>query len=134
MRVDFAFVCDYAEAFGKINALGIGFDRILVPQIPHRHPHFSLVVQLRASTVEAGQKSIKVNVIDEDGKDIVPALDSRVTIPKPESGTESIGRFVIEFGNVEFRRYGVHSVRVSVEQTEVAEVNFAVSAPPTGSR
>ena len=28
MTVDFAFVCDYAEVGGKINAMGIGFDTI----------------------------------------------------------------------------------------------------------
>ena len=40
MQVDFAFICDYAEATNKINALGIGFDTIMAARVPTRHPHF----------------------------------------------------------------------------------------------
>ena len=56
MHTDFAFVCDAAEATSKINALGIGFDTIYANQVPVRHPHFSIVLQLRSSAAEAGQK------------------------------------------------------------------------------
>ncbi len=28
MDIDFAFICDYAEASAKLSALGIGFDRL----------------------------------------------------------------------------------------------------------
>jgi hypothetical protein len=66
--VDFAFICDYAEATGKINALGIGFDTIFAPNVPTKHPSFFLVVQLRASTVEAGDKQLKISLIDADGQ------------------------------------------------------------------
>ena len=41
MDVDFAFVCDYADVSTKINALGIGFDSVFLPQLPgalHKKP------------------------------------------------------------------------------------------------
>ena len=43
MNLDFAFICDYAEVSGKINALGIGFDTIYSPKVPAKHPLFFLV-------------------------------------------------------------------------------------------
>ena len=130
MNIDFAFICDFAEATAKINALGIGFDTIYAPQLPVRHPHFSLVLQLRASTVEAGQKSIRINLIDEDGADVMPTIQGQFSLPKVEGGTHSIGRFIAEFGNVEFKRHGSYSVRVVIEGLEMASIPFRVIPPP----
>lgn len=130
MNVDFAFVCDYAEVSGKINALGIGFDTIYANQVPARHPHFSVVMQLRASAVEAGQKKVEVNLIDEDGRPIIPPLQAPFNLPKVEGGTYSIGRFVVEFAGVEFKSYGSYSVRVTIEGIEMASLPFRISPPP----
>lgn len=134
MKLDFAFVCDYAEAAVKINALGIGFDTIYAPQLPARHPHFSLVVQLRASVAEAGQKDIEVHLIDEDGKKVVPAIKGQFGLPAAKGATESTGRFVVEFGNVEFPRYGSYSVHVIVQGMEMVALPFRVAMPPSGPK
>lgn len=131
MNVDFAFICDFAEATGKLNALGIGFDTIYAPQLPARHPHFSLVLQLRASVVEAGQKNIQVNLIDEDGRDIMSPIQGQFNLPRAEGVTYTVGRFVLEFGNVELKRYGSYSVRVAIGGIEMASIPFRVSQPPS---
>ena len=130
MNIDFAFICDFAEASGKINALGIGFDTIYAAQLPARHAHFSLVVQLRASVAEAGQKNIAVHLIDEDGKDIIPVVTGQMNLPRAEGRVDSVGRFVMEFGNVEFKNYGAYSVRMAVEGMEIVRVPFRVAVPP----
>ena len=130
MNTDFAFICDYAEATGKVNALGIGFDTIYAAQLPARHLHFSLVLQLRASIVEAGQKRIQVHLIDADGKDVIPPVQGQMNLPRPEAASVSVGRFVLEFGNLEFKTYGSYSVRVVIEGLEVASIPFRVAAPP----
>jgi hypothetical protein len=130
MKVDYAFICDYAEASGKVNALGIGFDIIYAPQVPVHHRHFCLVVQLRASIVEAGPKKVEVHLINQDGKDIIPIIRGQIAFPKVEGRTDSIGRLVMEFSNVEFKGYGPHSVRLAVEGVEMVDVPFTVSEPP----
>lgn len=130
MNVDFAFICDYAQVAGKINALGIGFDTIYAPKVPTKHRQFFLVMQLRANVVEAGDKNLEVSLIDEDGKDIMPVVRGKFSIPKPEIGTESKGRIAMEFGNVEFPRYGVYSLHVVVEGLEVVRIPLRVSPPP----
>jgi hypothetical protein len=134
MKVDFAFICDYAEATNKINALGIGFDRIYARELPTKHRHFSVVVQLRATLMEAGEKNIEVRLIDEDGNDVLPPARVQLNIPKPEGKIESTGRFVMEFGNVEFKRYGIHSVRVAIDGTEMVAIPFGISLHPSGSK
>ncbi len=130
MNTEFAFICDAAEAGTKINALGIGFDTIYAGQIPVRHPHFSLVLQLRASVAEAGQKRIQVSLLDEDGKDLIPPVQGQFNLPRAEGRAYSIGRFVMEFNNVEFKSYGSYTVVVTVEGVEVASLPFRVMQAP----
>lgn len=130
MNADFAFICDFAEAGAKLNALGIGFDTIFAAQLPVRHPHFSLVLQLRASAAEAGQKKIQVNLLDDDGKDVIPPIQGQFSLPRAEGRTHSIGRFVMEFNNVEFRTFGSYSVVVTIEGLEVASIPFRLAPRP----
>ena len=130
MNIDFAFICDYAEATGKINAMGIGFDTIYAPNIPAKHPFFYLVAQLRASLMEAGEKDLEVHLIDEDGKDVIQALKGKIAIPRPPVGTESVARIAMQFNNVEFPRYGLYSLRAELEGHEVISIPLRISAPP----
>lgn len=130
MKIDFAFICDYAEVAGKISALGIGFDTIYAPQMPCKHPSFFLVVQLRANVVEAGEKTLEVHLIDEDGKDIISVVRGKFNIPRPAGGTESIGRIAMQFHNVEFPRYGSYSLHAVIERLDVVDIPLKVNPPP----
>ena len=126
MQVDFAFICDYAEATNKINALGIGFDTILSRQMPARRPTFFLVIQMRANVVEAGEKNFEIHLIDDDGREIIPALKNRINIPRPPSGTESTGRIAMRFDNVEFPKFGSYSIHVLIEGHEMSRIPLRV--------
>ena len=130
MKLDFAFICDYAEVAGKISALGVGFDTIYAANIPAKHPQFFLVMQLRASVTEAGDKGLEVHLIDEDGADIIPAARARFAIQRPSQGTQSIGRVALALRNVEFPRYGSYSLHALIDGHEIVEVPLRVSPPP----
>jgi len=132
MDVEFAFICDYAEVAGKINALGVGFDRVNAPKLPARHPHFHVVAQLRFSLTEVGSKDMTVNLIDADGENVVPTIQGSLEVAKPQAGSlYAKGRVNIGFGNVEFKKYGEHSVRVTIQGREVISIPFDVAQPPS---
>jgi hypothetical protein len=131
LNVDFAFVCDYADVTGKINAFGIGFDTIYSPTIPCKHNLFFLVMQIRASSLEIGEKEVEVNLIDDDGKSVIPPLKGKINLVKPPSGTETISRLALQFQNVEFPRYGTYSLHTLVEGHEMVRVPIKISQPPT---
>lgn len=135
MQLDFAFICDYAEVTNKVNALGIGFDTIFAHQVPMRHPAFFLVLQMRATIVEAGEKNFEIHMIDDDGHEIIPALKNRLNIPRPPSGTESTGRLAMRFDNVQFPQFGVYSIHIVIEGHEMARIPLRVSqmSPPPNS-
>lgn len=130
MITDFAFICDYAETAGKINALGIGFDTIYAAKVPTKHPSFFLVIQLRANVVESGEKNLEVHLIDEDGNDVISVLRAKFNVPRPSAGTESVGRIALQLRNVEFPGYGSYSIHALIEGLEVVRVPLKVSPPP----
>ncbi len=130
MRCDYAFLCDFASDKGNsINALGIGYDLLLAPQLPATHPHFFLVSQLRASVVEVGKKSLGVRLIDEDGQ-VLLAQDGQLQFERPLYGTESVARLVLGFYMVQIPKYGAYSFHVTVEGLEMARIPFTVVKPP----
>jgi hypothetical protein len=131
MNVDFAFICDYADAREKINAIGIGFDRIITQILPVRYPHFSIVVQLRFSRDETGLKDVHVQITDADGKDIIPPINSQIAFIEPPAGIlNGTTRLVMEFNNVEFKNPGDYSVNVNVASREVASIPITIAQPP----
>ncbi len=131
MDIDFAFICDYAEVAGKIYAVGIGIDTLFVPQLPGTHRGFYLVVQMRASIVEAGQKDIAVRLIDGDGSNVIEPLTGQFVIPMTEGRLESIGRIALGLQNLQFQRLGPHSIHVLVQGEEKVRIPFTVAIPPS---
>ena len=132
MEIDFAFLCDYAENTGKVNALGIGFDTIGAPQIPIRHPLMHLVAQFRASITEAGSKNVAVQIIDADGNNVSDAKGV-INIKSPEAGVESTARLVVAFRDVEFNDYGDYSLHILIDDHEMKRIVFRVVEPPATS-
>lgn len=130
MKIDFAFICDYAEVTHKINALGIGFDTIYAPSVPAVHSSFFLVFQIRASIVECGEKSFNVSLIDEDGNEIIPKISGKFQIPKPMEGTESKARVAFQFGMVKFPKNGLYSIHTVIEGHEMIDIPLRIEPPP----
>jgi hypothetical protein len=131
MRIDYAFICDYAEAREKINALGIGFERVIAAKVPVKHPHFSVVIQIKFMRTESGTKDVQVHLTDADGADIIPVINGKMAVnPSPPGILESTTRMVMEFNNVEFKNYGDYAVRVNVGGQEVVSIPLNVIPPP----
>ncbi len=131
MNVDFAFICDYAEARDKINALGIGFDTIYASALPARHARFYVVAQLRFSTTEIGVKELNIELIDADGKDVIKPVVGQMQVNAPPPGTfESTARFTMAFDGIELKNYGDYLIRIRLEGKEIVNIPLKVIEPP----
>jgi len=135
MELVFAFTCDYAmQSGGKIHALGIGFDTIFARDVPFKHRQFFLVAKLRASIAEAGDKRVTVSLIDADGNDVFPPAQARLTIPRPQGSIETTANLLMGFDNLEFGKFGDHSLHLVVEGHEMAAIPIRIlPAPSTGA-
>lgn len=133
MEVDFAFICDYADASGpKVHALGIGFDTIFAANVPAKHPQFTFVAQLRASAAELGTKDVSIRLIDADGRTLIN-IPGQVSIEKPMTGVESIQKVAVAFHMVEFPRFGDYALHLVVGGIDLHRVRIRVAQllPPT---
>ncbi len=135
MQVNYAFLCDYADQSGKkISALGIGFDTIYANKVPAAHPLFFAVISIRFESTEIGSKRMGVRIIDADGKNLVPPLDTTIELEPPPAGfTYRSQGLSLAFYGVEFPHYGDYSVRWLVNGTEVKDVSLKVALPPIQS-
>ncbi|MDE3096972.1 MAG: hypothetical protein KGK07_13370 [Chloroflexota bacterium] len=128
--MDFAFVCDYADAGGpKINALGVGFDTIFAQTVPWTQPLFFFVAQLSASVAEVGQKDLVIRLIDADGADIAE-IHGSFPIAQPIAGVEAKARIAVQFAGVTFPQYGVYALHLVVGGNELHVIPLTVTSPP----
>lgn len=131
METVLAFICDYADASkGKLSAIGIGFDTIFTRTIPAVHPIFALVVKFKVSVTEAGNKDIRISLIDADGHDVTTPISATINVPRPPGATEAFGQIVTNFSNVKFPQYGAYAVSVVIEGSELSRVPFRVAPAP----
>jgi hypothetical protein len=132
MEVNFAFLCDYADQSGpKMTAIGIGFDTIYAKQVPAVHPLFFAVISLRFSSTEVGQKRVGMRLIDEDGGNVIPPMDTTMNILAPPPGfLYRTQRIALALQGVKFEKYGDYTVSWLVEGQEVKTASLKVTEPP----
>lgn len=131
--MNFAFLCDYADqSGGKLGAFGIGIDIIYAPKMPATHRLFFAVISIRFSSTETGTKQVGIRLIDADGKDVVPPLDTTINVTSPPPGfLHKDQRLALGMHNVAFPAYGDYSVRWLVSGQEVKNIPLRVAPPPT---
>ena len=132
MDVNFAFLCDYADQSGrKLTAIGIGFDTIYAKAIPAAHPLMFAVISLRFGFVEIGPIQIGIRLIDADGNNIIPPLDTTLNVELPPSGYNfRTQRVALALQNLKFAAYGDYTVNWLVGGQEVAHATVKVAPPP----
>lgn len=134
MRVEFAFICDYADAGVKIAALGIGFDTIMAREVPVTHPHFHLVAQFRASVAETGEKELVIRLIDADGGDVMPAVTVKINVsPPPQGLTETVARLALGLNGVRFTKFGEYAIHVVLQGQEIIRIPLRVTRAPAAT-
>lgn len=137
MEVTFSFLCDYAEPTGgKLHALGIGIDTVYAKNVPATHPVMYAVIALRFSSVEVGRKEVGIQLIDADGKSLIPPLERSLTVERPPTGyTYRTHRIALGLHGLTFPSYGDFSVCWLVNGQEVARLPLKVAPriepPPT---
>jgi hypothetical protein len=84
MVIEVFSLCDAANAdIGKLNMLG-AFDTFWVENVPAMHPHCAIALRVRFDSIEQGSHRVAVNIVDQDGKHLVPPLEGNVDVAFPE--------------------------------------------------
>ena len=130
MDIEFAFLCDYAQQESKLNAIGIGWDTIMAPELPVRHTIMTFVARLRGSVAEAGVKDVTLRIIDADGQDVIPPVQQQMTFNVQSPALAGFLNVVVQLGGLEFQKYGAYAIHLLLGGNELARVAFQVVQPP----
>ena len=122
----FTFLCDAAiQSDGKLTAFGVGIDTLRAPETPFQHPRLCLVIGFHYESEDAGERSLRLQIVEADGRDLVPRQEGPIEFPVP-TGPKATARFVSEFNGLQFNSWGAHEFRIFLDEEQVAAVPINV--------
>lgn len=131
MEIEIFALCDAATDYhGKLNILGT-FDTIYVKQMPIVHPQCSVALRLRFSRIEEGDHTIKINIIDQDGKLVVPHLEAKTKLEFVKTAESSVAiNMILNLQRLKFERYGVYSVDLAIDGRQETSLPLYIKKLP----
>jgi hypothetical protein len=116
MNIEIFTLCDAAtDQGGKLNILGT-FDAIAAGAAPVTHPECTIAMRLRFEQVEAGEHSLRISIIDYDGRAVVPPIDGKIAIAFPPQAIESsASNFVIKLQQLRFSNFGKYRIDLAID-------------------
>lgn len=116
MDVEAFLICDSAtDQFGKLNILG-AFDNILSSKAPIIHRQFSVALRLRFKKSESGNHPFRINIINADGKSILPRpVDGNVNVQIQDADESAVVNLIGNFQDVKFDSFGRYSVDLTMD-------------------
>lgn len=128
MDINLAVLADAANRAesGKLNLLGV-FQTIHAPVVPCQHPYMSLVLNLVATAMERGTNAtVRVQMIDEDGRSILTLPDQQVAIPSTQDVLTPNVNLIVYLANVTFEKHGAYRFDILVNGECLARIPLHV--------
>ncbi len=115
MELEIFTLCDHAQDYGgKLIIVGT-FDAIWSGGFPCVHPSCSIAGRIRFEASEAGRHALRIQIVDADGREIVPPLNGELVVTKLAEGRSMAANFVLTLGQLSFPAEGVYSIDLFVD-------------------
>jgi hypothetical protein len=135
MEIQVAALCDSAADYdGKLCLLG-AFDTIMAGALPAIHPQCSVALRILFRKEEEGPHAVRVLFVDEDGRSIVPPMETSFDVELPDDVFFSTRNLILNLQQLPFARRGAYSIDVSVDGRQLASIPLQVrivQPPPAG--
>jgi hypothetical protein len=132
MNIEAFLLCDAAtDSNGKLNVLG-AFDSFFLSDVPAVHPHCAVVLRLRMERAEAGEHTITLHLIDEDGKHVMQPLEGRLRV-MPSQSTTATSNLILNMQGLKLTRFGEMAFHLQIDGKPVGSLPLyirQVQAPP----
>jgi len=126
MEIQVAALCDSAVDYeGKLCLLG-AFDTIVAGVLPAIHPQCSVALRILFRKEEEGLHSVTVLFVDEDGRSIVPPMETSFEVELPEDLFFSTRNLILNLQQLPFARHGAYSIDISVDKRQMASIPLQV--------
>ena len=121
MNIEAFLLCDAAtDTAGKLNLLG-AFDSFFVNEVPAVHPHCAVVLRLRFDHAEAGEHTITMHLIDEDGKHVMQPLEGRLRVHGTPSATAT-SNLILNMQGLKLTRFGELAFHLQIDGKPAASL------------
>ena len=126
MDVEAFLLCDAAtEQRGKLNVLG-AFDTVFAKEIPVVHPACAVAARLRFSKIEQGEHAVRICIIDQDGCEVVPKLDGKISGQVKDKAGAAVVNLILNFQRLKLPEYGEYRVDLAVDGEQKASLPLFV--------
>ena len=127
MEIQVATLCDSAADYGgKLCVLG-SFDSIMAHQLPAIHPQCSVALRIVFRREDEGHHDMRVNIVDEDGKLIVPSIETKIDVVLPDELLFLSRNLVLNLQQLKFDRRGLYSVDITIDGEQEASIPLQVT-------
>ena len=131
MNIEAFLLCDCAtDQRGKLNVLG-AFDSIYARKMPTVHPACTVAARIRFEKIEQGDHKVRIDVIDQDGRPIVPRLNGNISVRAREDVGSSVVNLILNLQRLKFENYGEYRIDLAIDGKVEGSLPFSVrEAPP----
>jgi len=115
MNIEAFLLCDAAtDQQGKLNILG-AFDNIFAKKVPTMHPACAVAARIRFEKIEEGSHTIRIHIIDEDGKSIGPKLQGNINLSIGDDVDSRVANIVLNIQRLTFEKYGQYRIDLAID-------------------
>ncbi len=131
MNIEAFLLCDCAtDQRGKLNVLG-AFDSIYAKKTPIVHPACTVATRIRFERIEEGEHKVSINVIDQDGKSVIPRLNGNISVKaRPDAGS-SVVNLILNLQRLKFENYGEYRIDLAIDEKLEGSLPFNVREVPS---
>jgi hypothetical protein len=127
MDIEAFLLCDAAtDQGGKLNVLG-AFDAIWAGQLPAIHPACAVALRIRFSRIEEGQHPFRIYVIDEDGKEVVPKLEGKISVKVPPQSDSVVVNVIANLQRLKLPGFGKYRIDLAIDSQQKASLPFILA-------
>jgi hypothetical protein len=133
--IQIAALCDAAADYeGKLSLLG-AFDTIIASTLPAIHPQCALALRIVFRKEEEGAHQLRLSFVDEDGRLVVPVLETGMEVSLPPNFFFSARNVILNLQQLELAREGFYEINLEIDGRAVISIPLQViRAVESGSR
>ena len=122
MNIEVMALCDAAtESQGKLNILGT-FDTIFAQKLPAVSSQCAVALRVRFNQIEKGEHKIKLNLVNEDGKLIIPSLETSAKVDFPPHLDSGVMNMVLHIQGLKLEKFGKYSFDLAIDGRQEASL------------
>ncbi len=130
MKIEAFLLCDAAtNQQGKLNVLG-AFDNIFARKTPVVHSACAIACRVRFERTEEGEHNIRIDVIDSDGKNVMPPMNGKINVRIGKDVESNAVNLVLNVQGMRLEKFGEYQIDLSIDNRHEASLPFYVREVP----